>query len=372
MIFNHVTRTVFGILFLLLLTVVGIWFFWTVRTILVYVAISVVLSLIGRPILRLLDRVKLGKKDLPDSIKSLICIGLMLSLLAGFVGIFVPLVAEEIRIISSIDPEAVATNLEGPIQELETWVGQYDIGANPDETNREFLERKLTSVIDLTQVSNIFGQLIGTLGNLSMALFSILFITFFLLKDRKIISNTVSAITPDLYMEQVLEVLQHSRQTLTRYFTGILLQVSIVTTLLTIGLWILGVENAIVIGFFGGVINVIPFVGPFIGAAFGIVITLSTNLDLNFVDGMLPLALGVAAVFLTVQLLDNFLLQPIIFSNSVNVHPLEIFLVILIAGNLAGVAGLILAIPSYSFLRIIAREFLSQFKLVRSLTSNLD
>lgn len=372
MVFNNTTRTVIGILFALALILAGLWFFWAVRTILVYLAISIVLSLVGRPMLRLLGKVKLGSRTLPDSVKALISLAVMAGVLVGFVGIFVPVIAEEVRIISSIDPEVVAANLEGPIQEMESLVGQYDLGANPEESNREFLERKLTGLIDLTKLSDVFTQLLGTLGNLSMALFSILFITFFLLKDTHIIRNAIGAITPDRYLEQVNQILAHSRKTLTRYFTGILIQVSIVTTLLSAGLYILGVENALVIGFFGGMMNIIPYVGPLIGGAFGIVISLSTNLDMDFVEGMVPLALGIGAVFLAVQLLDNFILQPIIFSNSVKVHPLEIFLVILMAGNLAGVAGMILAIPIYSFLRIIAREFLSEFKLVRSLTSNLE
>ena len=71
------------------------------------------------------------------------------------------------------------------------------------------------------------------------------------------------------------------------------------------------------------------------------------------------------------QMLDNFLLQPIIFSNSVNAHPLEIFLVILIAGTVAGISGMIFAIPFYTFIRIIAKEFLSQFEIVKSLTKNI-
>jgi len=81
--------------------------------------------------------------------------------------------------------------------------------------------------------------------------------------------------------------------------------------------------------------------------------------------------LKVASVFLIIQLLDNILFQPIIFSNSVNAHPLEIFLVISIGGTLGGIPFMILAIPGYTVLRIVAKEFLSEFKIVQDLTKRL-
>jgi predicted PurR-regulated permease PerM len=79
----------------------------------------------------------------------------------------------------------------------------------------------------------------------------------------------------------------------------------------------------------------------------------------------------VIGVFAAANLIDNTVLQPLIYSNSVKAHPVEIFLVILIAGSLAGIPGMILAIPTYTMLRVIAKEFLSQFKVVQSLTRNI-
>ena len=103
----------------------------------------------------------------------------------------------------------------------------------------------------------------------------------------------------------------------------------------------------------------------------GILFTLVLNLDMDFNAVVVPLLLKVAAVYGIVQMLDNFAFQPLIFPNSVFAHPLEIFLVISISGTLFGVVGMFLAIPMYTFVRIIAKEFLSEFKLVQSLTKSI-
>ena len=78
-----------------------------------------------------------------------------------------------------------------------------------------------------------------------------------------------------------------------------------------------------------------------------------------------------ALVFLSGQLVDNFFTQPVIFAGSVKAHPLEIFVLISIAGSLAGITGMMLAIPAYSLIRVVAKEFLSGFKVIQALTDEL-
>ncbi|MEO1451376.1 MAG: AI-2E family transporter, partial [Bacteroidota bacterium] len=155
------------------------------------------------------------------------------------------------------------------------------------------------------------------------------------------------------------------------YFIGVVSEVLLVGLLISAGLSLLGVEDAFVIGFFAGLFNVIPYLGPIIGAVFGISLTLLGNLELEFYTMLIPLVLRVIVVFVVVQLIDNFVFQPLIYSSSVKAHPLEIFLVILMAGNVAGVGGMILAIPTYTILRVVAREFFDQFKIIQSLTSQM-
>ena len=158
---------------------------------------------------------------------------------------------------------------------------------------------------------------------------------------------------------------------LTRYFIGVILQIAIITIIVSIGLSLLGIKNAVLIGLLAGIINVIPYVGPLIGASLGIIIGISTNLDLEFYTQMIPLIIKICLVFGTMQLVDNFILQPIIFSNSVKAHPLEVFLVVISAGTIWGISGMVIAIPFYTFLRVIAKEFLYEFKIIQELTKNI-
>ena len=118
-------------------------------------------------------------------------------------------------------------------------------------------------------------------------------------------------------------------------------------------------------------INVIPYLGPLIGAVVGIFITISTNLDADFYAQTMPLILKVMVVFLTVQLLDNLILQPFIHSTSVMAHPLEIFLVIMVGAQIGGIPGMVVAIPAYTVIRVASRAFFNKFRIVQRMTRRM-
>jgi len=168
-----------------------------------------------------------------------------------------------------------------------------------------------------------------------------------------------------------VQAINETSRLLIRYFTGVLGQMTVITIFVSVVLSVLGVKNALLIGFFAALMNVIPYIGPIIGAGFALIITISSNLDVSFYDEMVPLISKVVITFVIMQVLDNFILQPNIFSKSVKAHPLEIFLVVLIGAQLGGVGGMVLAIPVYTVLRVIGKVFLSEFKVVQSITKGL-
>ena len=144
----------------------------------------------------------------------------------------------------------------------------------------------------------------------------------------------------------------------TRYSFGILFQITAIFALLAIGMSLIGVEGAVVLALCAAVFNLIPYVGPIIGAALGILLGMGQLYASGIADpsvqvNLLSSLYMLAGLFLIVQLLDNIVFQPLIFSNSVGAHPLEIFLVISIAGTLLGIGGMIVAVPVYSIGRII-------------------
>jgi len=149
------------------------------------------------------------------------------------------------------------------------------------------------------------------------------------------------------------------------------LQVIILFVLYSIILLIVGVENALIIAFFCALLNLIPYLGPVIGSILMMGFVISDNLGADFTEVIFPKLIIIAIGYALVQLLDNFVNQPLIFGKSVKSHPLEIFIIILIAGLLFGVLGLVLAIPTYTAIKVISKEFLSEYKIVKKLTKNL-
>ncbi len=247
--------------------------------------------------------------------------------------------------------------------------------ADSENNHLSLVERTRQGIADFLnpqRITSVFGSVVGFFSNFMMAIFSILFIAFFFLKEQGLVDSIIKAIVPDRFEGKSLKAMDETTTMLIRYFLGIVTQVTIITVFVSTFLGILGVKNALLIGFFAALMNIIPYLGPIFGAAFAIIITVSSNIDLSFYDEMLPLLGKVALVFVIMQLLDNILLQPFIFSRSVKAHPLEIFIVVLIGSKFGGVIGMVLAIPAYTVFRVIARIFLSEFKVIQSLTKNIE
>jgi predicted PurR-regulated permease PerM len=360
------SRTLFYVIGALLLGLV-LWFFLPV---LAYVAVAAIISLLGRPILGLLAKVRIKSWALPDSLKALLTLAAIYgSALLLFV-IFIPPILEQTQQLENIDVDAISKGLEQPISWMEGELMQYEL-LESDASIEEYFRNKVVGVLSSVRVSNVANSIVGFTGDMFVGIFSITFIAFFFLKERGLLHNIIVTLTPDSYVEGVNNVLSGVKDLLSRYFIGVVAEVLLVGALISLGLAILGVENALIIGFFAGIFNVIPYLGPILGGMLGISLTILGALEMDFYGGMLPLTLKVAVVFVAVQLIDNLVFQPFIFSNSVKAHPLEIFLIILAAGSMAGVGGMILAIPIYTILRVIAKEFFNQFKVVQSITKSI-
>ncbi len=244
-----------------------------------------------------------------------------------------------------------------------------------DEQSHSFFDNVKSNVysfLDPSQIPKVFGSIVGFFGNLLIALMSVFFISFFFLREQGLFANMISAIVPTGYDNQSVTALNQASKLLVRYFVGVALQISFITMIVSIPLSLLGIKNALLIGFFAALMNVIPYIGPLLGAAFAVIITLSSNLDLSFYSELLPLLSKVLLVFAIMQLVDNFLAQPFIFGKSVKAHPLEIFIVVLMGAKIGGIIGMVAAIPSYTVLRVVARVFLSEFKIVQRITQGMD
>ena len=345
---------------------------WYFKSIVAYILISAVLSIIGKPMVKLLMKIKIGKFRVPKWMCAGTTLVLIWLLVFIFFKTFIPLVVDEANKLANINVTSLVNEFSPTLTNFEQGLSKY----LPEAKNLN-LEQSLTnqvrSVVSISSISSIFGQFTEIVGNIFIAAFSISFITFFFLKDENLFFEAVILVFPTRYEDNVTRALDEITKLLMRYFIGILTESLLIMIMLTLGLRIIGIpfSQGLVIGLIAGVLNVVPYIGPLVGTFVGVFLTITTNIDVLTMSQITHLIIYIVIVFGVVHLIDNIVFQPLIYSNSVNAHPLEIFLVILIAGSLAGILGMLLAIPTYTVLRVFAKEFFNNFRVVQKLTENI-
>ncbi|HRT90176.1 MAG TPA: AI-2E family transporter [Bacteroidales bacterium] len=346
--------------------------FWYFREIVIYILVSGVLSIMGRPLVDLFGKIRFRNLEMPKAISALLALLIMWGMIFLFFFIFIPLIANQIQQLSSIDSNRLVSIIEEPVRKAENLLRSL----NPELENvsvREFLASKITDVLNIEFVQELVGSLVKTMGNMLVAFFSISFISFFFLKDQHLFFESIIMWVPDKYTENVTRALYSIKNLLTRYFIGIVIQSTCIMIMMTVGMTIVGIDfsQALVMGLIAGILNVIPYVGPWLGFFITVTMGIASHLNQDFATVVKPLVYYMAMVVAITQLTDNLVFQPVIFSSSVRAHPLEIFIVVLAAGFAAGIPGMILGIPAYTVLRVLAREFFYNLKAVQKLTSGL-
>ena len=347
---------------------------WYFRNIVVYILVSGVLSIVGRPLVDLFCRIRIKKWSFPRSLSALITLAIIWGLIILFFIIFVPLVTRQIDSFSTIDSGKIVQIVSVPINKVENLFRAFNKDITKELSIQDFIQGKVAGVLNINIIQNFIGSLISILGNVLIAVFSITFITFFFLKDQLLFFESILMWVPDKYVDNVTRALYSVKRLLTRYFIGIVIQSTCIMILITIGMTIAGIDfqQALVMGLILGILNVIPYVGPWIGLFIAIIMGVASHINQDFPTVVIPLVTYMIIVEAITHLIDNVLFQPVIFSNSVKAHPLEIFIVVLAAGFAAGVPGMILGIPAYTVLRVFAREFFYNFKAVQKITSSLS
>ena len=339
-----------------------LYFLWEVQSVIIYIGVSAVLSLIGRPAVLFLRH----KLKVPNMLAVILVLILFASAFVGLVLLFVPIIVEQSQNLSEIDIDAFRTDLN----DLNRQINEF-LGVNQINIVEGFKESDFIKNFEMATIPKFLNDMFGKLGSALIGIFSIMFITFFLLKDSKLLLNSVLAFSNRGDEDRFRRMFHTIKVLLSRYFVGLTAQISILFVLYAIILLSFGIDNAIAIAFICAFLNLIPYLGPLISFVLMLLFVISSNLGSNFSTVIFPELLLVGGFFVACQLLDNFILQPQIFGKSVKSHPLEIFLVILIAGLVFGIFGMVLAVPVYTALKVIAKETIGDYKIVRNLTRNL-
>lgn len=360
-------------MFGLLLAIIAIVVIWYFRAVVSFLIVSAVISLVARPIFDIIQKMRIRSWKPSNSVSALLTVLTLWVFILAFFRISVPFIVKEIHFLSNVDLDAVFARAERLLGSLLQPLRDTEFGkAGLDVVEGQIKETALT-FFDFSRLRGIFASLAGFLGGLFIFAFSVSFITFFFLKEEWLIIEGLLLFIPNHYENALKHMLASIKTLLRRYFIGIIVQITLISVFVTLGLAMIGLEmqHAVIIGLFSGFVNVIPYMGPLIGAFFGFLVALVVFVQTSTPPEFVPFMLGVILVFVIVQLLDNIVFQPFIFSASVRAHPLEIFILILMAGYMSGIIGMFLAIPVYTIIRVIAKEFFYNYKLVQKLTQKI-
>jgi putative membrane protein len=334
------------------------WGLYQLQNVLLYVILASILALISQPMVRFLKR----RLKFKNTIATITAISTILCFFAGIISLFIPLLLSQGKNLASIDFQSLNKNIHLFFDKILVSVGLSQLESNIGD---------IPEILNLQDVSSVVNNFLGMVSNLGMGLFSTFFIAFFFMKDgATIYKNLLSLVNPER-LPKVETTLKEIKRMLTRYFVGLFLQLSIIFILLTIVLLIFGVKDALIIAFLCALLNIIPYVGPMIGALVISVLTISNFMDADVQTVIVPKTIYVLIGFLITQLIDNIFAQPIIFSNSMKSSPLEIFLITLICGTLFGIVGMVVAIPAYTVLKVLLKAIFPKNRLVQLLTAKI-
>ena len=347
---------------------------WYFRSVLAYILIAVVVSLVAKPLMGLLQKIRIKGRKAPDWLLAALSLILVLGILLSIVATLIPIVGNIVKDISLANIENSVRSLSVPLSEFNEFLRTMIPSLGEDFKIEVTVIQEVQKLFNPAIFSSVIGSAASFLTNFGIGLFSVVFIGFFFIKDDGLFTEIVCALVPDKHEATTEKAISDIGHLLSRYFIGVMLEVTGVALINFIGLAFiakLGFSAALGIAFMTGIFNIIPYVGPLLGGALGTVLGLilkyssasPIGLDVNF----WVFTAILIAIFCFTQLVDNFLYQPLIYSTSIKAKPLEIFIVLLIVGHIGGPLAMIVAIPCYTVVRVIAFRFFRQIKAIKRL-----
>ena len=351
-------------IYLILFLAVFLLFGWYFSNITLYVILSLIFAALLRPLTNRINDFHLVKQHIPRWLAVLISYASIVLLIFLLSLMFLPLINNQLLILSEMDLESIYLQIQEPIGRVERFLVRYQLVENKPGSLFEELK---TSIIDFIKTFDFGGFISGLINLTSSLLIGIMavgFITFFLLLENGLLRRNLLNLIPNAYFELSVATFTKVEKLLSNYLFGLLIQMLFIFSIASLGLTLAGVEYALTIALFAAVANLIPYAGPILGSVFGIIVGISTGTFSSDAEYTYFL-FKILSVFAVVQLTDNVALQPMIFSKTVKAHPLEIFVIIFAGAKIAGILGMIFAIPVYTIFRVSVMEFFRGYKSYR-------
>lgn len=352
--------------FVYLFLLIGAFFLfgWYFSNITLYLIISLIIAALLRPLTNRLNDFHLLGQHVPRWMAILISYAAIVFLIILLGLLYFPLINNQILILSELDLEGIYLQIEEPVSRMERLLLRYQLLENKPGTLFEEIKIAVIKLIKSFDFGGFISGLVDLTTSILIGTMAIAFITFFLLLENGLLRRNLFNLIPNPYFELSVATFTKVEKLLSNYLFGLLLQMLAIFSLASLGLSLADVEYALTIALFAAVANLIPYAGPILGAVFGIIVGVSTG-TFGTDSEYTYLLFKILSVFAFVQLTDNVVLQPMIFSKSVKAHPLEIFVIIFAGAKIAGIPGMIFAIPVYTIVRVSVTEFYKGYKSYR-------
>lgn len=375
---NYREKLAHLVIILITLSIVGA-ACWYLRSVLTYIVLALVITVLSLPFCRLFAKIRIRRFAMPDWLAAILSIMTVFAIVGGLITLLAPLMRDVTNDISRVNLSDVTKVVSVPLASINEWARDVIPNAGPGFKIENVILGEIQKVVNVGMVGNFVGSVTSFVANMGVTLFAVVFIAFFLLKSPSLLSNVLVSMVPDEMEEKIRKSLQEISVLIARYFIGVSIEVAGVWLINFIGLWAIaqmGFKYSLSIAFLAGLLNIIPYIGPLIGGVLGVSLSLMIHYAGMGVYGLdvplIPFVLILVGIFVFAQMVDNYLFQPVIYSSSVKAHPLEIFLVFLVAGKLGGMLGMLAAVPAYTVFRVVAKEFFGHIKPIRRLTCEDD
>ncbi|VXA95986.1 Putative transport protein YueF [Exiguobacterium sp. 8H] len=295
-----------------------------------------------------------GKRTLAVAV-TLIGLVLIFTLVFSILG---PVLGEQITSLVNAMP-SIAKELQKQAFAVRDTLLQNEFFARFMAENDEMFRNLTTNITSYLgdlfgNIASSFGQVVGFVTSAVITIVVIPFMLLYMLLDGKRLPDAIVKLLPSSYEKETRHILHDMHETVRSYVNAQLLVAFFVGITSLIGLWIVGVDYAILLALFMMVTNIIPYVGPFLGAAPAVVVA--------FIQDPIKV-LWVIVVIIVVQQIESNVISPLIQGKSLKVHPLTIIIVLLVAGNLAGIIGMLIAVPFYAVAKTVVQNIVRIYKL---------
>lgn len=316
------------------------------RTIFMPILLAGILFYLLNPIVKLLQRVKIGRFRFNRTSAVAVIFLALAGILVGGIGWLVPRLIQQVaNLMNHI--LAIIRIIQRGLNDTNTRLSRIEWLQNVDfQQYADQLEKGLSNYAQtfMNGLTNGLGTVIGLATSVTIVAVTVPVMLFYMLKDGPKLMPAIRRLLPEKHADQTMTLLVKMSQTLSRYIGGQVIECLFVGTFTSIGFSLIGEKYGLLLGIFAGMCNIIPYVGPYIGVLPALLV--------GFENGLMQVV-AVLIVTVIVQQVDGNFVYPNVIGRSLNIHPLTIIVILLVAGNIAGLIGMILGVPLYAVVKVV-------------------